>query len=108
MKKLTVMEETIMLAIYRLKDDTYSVTIHQKILEMTGKDMIIGTLFNTLKQLHHKGYLMKRKDRPVQEKGGKSIMLYQITKEGFEALEQTRVMHNKIWEQIPKVLYRGG
>ena len=51
---------------------------------------------------------MKRKGRPLQEKGGKSIMLYRISKEGFEALEQTRAMHNKIWEQIPKVLYRGG
>lgn len=106
MKRLTVVEETVMLAIYRLEDNAYSVTIHQKILEMTGKDMIIGTLFNTFKQLHHKGYLLKRTGKPV--KGGKSIILYRISKEGFEALEQTRSMNNKIWSQIPDVLYRGG
>ena len=103
MKKLTVVEETVMLAIYRLKDNAYSVTIHQMILEMTGKDMIIGTLFNTLKQLHHKGYLLKNTGKPM--KGGKSIMLYQISKEGFEALEQTRAMHNRIWNEVPRVLY---
>jgi PadR family transcriptional regulator PadR len=106
MKKLTVVEETVMLAVYRLKENAYSVTIHQEILNMTGKDMIIGTLFNTLKQLYHKGYLLKIKGTPAQ--GGKSIMLYKISKEGFEALEQTRAMHNKIWNQIPKLLYRGG
>ena len=106
MKKLTVMEETVMLAIYRLEDNAYSVTIHQKILEMTGKDMIIGTLFNLLKQLHYKGYLLKSTAKP--EYGGKSIVLYRISKEGFEALEQTRAMHNRIWDQIPEVLYRGG
>lgn len=106
MKKLTVMEETIMLAIYRLKKNAYSVTIHQKILEMTGKDMIVGTLFNTLKQLHHKGYLLKTTGKPV--KGGKNIVLYRISKEGFEALEQTRAMNHKIWDEIPEVLYRGG
>ena len=106
MKKLTVMEETIMLAIYRLEDNAYSVTIHQKILELTGKDMIIGTLFNTLKQLHYKGYLLKTKGKPV--KGGKSIVLYRISKEGFEALEQTRAMHNRIWHKIPEVLFKGG
>ena len=105
MKRLTVMEETVMLAIYRLEDNAYSVTIHQKILEMTGKDMIIGTLFNLLKQLHYKGYLLKSTTKP--EKGGKSIVLFRISKEGFEALEQTRAMHNRIWDQIPKVLYRG-
>lgn len=106
MKKLTVMEETIMLAIYRLEKNAYSVTIHQKILEMTGKDMIIGTLFNTLKQLHHKGYLLKTTGKPA--KGGKSIRLYRISKEGSEALDQTRAMNNKIWDEIPEVLYRGG
>ena len=106
MKRLTVIEETVMLAIYRLKDNAYSVPIHRMILEMTGKDMIIGTLFNTLKQLHHKGYLLKETGKPV--KGGKSIMLYKISKEGFEALEQTRAMHNRIWNEVPEVLYRSG
>ncbi|MFH1942925.1 MAG: hypothetical protein ABIL68_12560 [bacterium] len=38
MKRLTVIEETVMLAVYRLKKNAYSVTIHREILEMTGKD----------------------------------------------------------------------
>ena len=104
MKRLTVIEETVMLAVYRLGENAYSVTIHQKILEMTGKDMIIGTLFNALRQLHHKGYLLKTKGTPLQ--GGKRIMLYRISKEGFKALEQTRAMHSRIWNEIPDVLYR--
>ncbi|MCP4728223.1 MAG: PadR family transcriptional regulator, partial [bacterium] len=45
MKSLTVFEETILLAIYRLEDDAYSLTIHQQIFEMTKKDVIVGTLF---------------------------------------------------------------
>lgn len=105
MKKLTVMEETVLLAIYRLKDNAYSVTIHQTILEMTGRDMIMGTLFNTLKQLYQKGYLLKSKDKPKQ--GVKSIVLYNISEEGLKALEQTRAMHDHIWAEIPKVLYHG-
>ena len=107
MKKLTVFEETVMLAIYRLKENAYSVTIHQKIFEMTGKDVIVGTLFNTLKQMYRKGYLNKKKGKPVHEKGGKSIMYYNIAKEGFLALAQTRSMHDKIWENIPGSLHRG-
>jgi DNA-binding PadR family transcriptional regulator len=105
MKKLTVMEETVLLAIYRLKDNAYSVTIHQMILEMTGRDMIMGTLFNTLKQLHQKGYLVKSRTKP--KPGVKSIVLYDISREGLEALEQTRNMNQRIWAQIPKVLYDG-
>ncbi len=106
MKSLTVLEETVMLAIYRLKKDAYSVTIHLKILEMTGKDMIIGTLFNVLKQLHRKGYIQKRKGKPFQEKGGKSIMFYGLSEKGLEALEQTRRMHNRIWADVTEVLHK--
>jgi len=106
MKSLTVFEETVLLAIYRLKDDAYSVTIHQKILEITGKDVIIGSLFNVLTQLFHKGYVHKRKGHPLHDKGGKSIMFYSISEEGLKALEQTRKMHNKIWENISEDLYK--
>ena len=107
MKSLTVLEETVMLAVYRLKEDAYSVTIHQKILEMTGKDIIIGTLFNVLKQLYRKGYVLKRKGRPLHEKGGKSIVFYRISKKGLKELEQTRQMHDSIWADITEVLYKG-
>ena len=106
MKSLTVLEESVLLAIFRLKKDAYSVTIHLKILEMTGKDMIIGTLFNVLKQLHRKGYVQKRKGKPPQDKGGKSIMFYSVSEEGLNALEQTRKMHNRIWADVNKVSYK--
>ena len=104
MKPLTVVEETVMLAIYRLKGQAYSVTIHQEIMTMTGKDMILGTLFNTLKQLHGKNYVQKTKAKPPTEKGGKDVLLYNLTKEGLDALEQTRSMNARIWDQIPETL----
>lgn len=106
MKSLTVFEETVMLAIYRLEKNTYSVTIHQEILAMTGKDVILGTLFRTLDQLTRKGYLMKDKGQPEKAQGGKSKMFYFITDEGYKALEQTRKMHEKLWNEIPDVLIK--
>lgn len=105
LKKLTVVEETVMLAIFQLLDNAYSVTIHQKILEMTGKDMIIGTLFNTLKQLLNKGYIQKTVGKPTR--GGKNIMLYKISDQGLKALEQTREMHNRIWNDMPDMFCKG-
>ncbi len=107
MKELTVFEETVMLAIFRLKEDAYSVSIHKQIFEMTGKDVILGTLFNALKQLNRKGNLSKKKGNPMHEKGGKSIMFYRISDEGLKALEESRNRHNKVWEEIPEVLYKG-
>ncbi|MCP4727017.1 MAG: PadR family transcriptional regulator [bacterium] len=107
MKSLTVFEETVMLGIYRLKGNAYSVTIHQEIMRMTGEDVIVGTLFNALKQLGKKGYLNKSKGRPLNDRGGKDIMYYNISKDGYRALEKTRDLHAKIWNEIPEVLYKG-
>ena len=106
MKSMTVFEEAVMLAVYRLNQNAYSVTIHQEILATTGKDVILGTLFRTLDQLRRKGYLTKNKGEPVKAKGGKSKMFYSITDEGYHALEQTRKMHEKIWNEIPDVLMK--
>ncbi|MFC1493609.1 PadR family transcriptional regulator [candidate division KSB1 bacterium] len=106
MRSLTVFEETVMLAIYRLKGNAYSVTIHQEIMKMTGEDVIVGTLFNALKQLGRKGFLNKMNGRPLHDRGGKDIMFYDISIDGYRALEKTRELHNKIWNKIPEVLYR--
>lgn len=104
LKSLTVFEETVMLAVYRLEENAYSVTVHQEILSMTGKDVILGTLFRTLDQLHRKGYLIKSKGEPAKMKGGKSKIFYSITDEGYDVLEQTRKMHQILWNDIPEVL----
>lgn len=107
MKALTVVEEAVMLAIYRLKENAYSVTIHQEVLRLTGKDMVVGTLFNTLKQLNGKGFLIKSKGQPIEATGSKQIMFYKISSKGFEALEQTRTINQRLWDQIPGVLHKG-
>ncbi len=106
MKSLTVFEETVLIAIYRLQEDAYSVSIHQKIFEMTGKDIVIGSLYNALDQLLKKGYLGKQKGEPAAEKGGKSKMYYYILKDGFLAMEQTRKLHTILWDDLPDVLYK--
>ena len=106
MKRLTVFEETVLLAIYRLQENAYSVTIHQKILEMTDKDVVLGTLFNTLRQMDRKGYLIKKKGKPLHDKGGKSIVFYNISIDGINALEHTREIHRKIWDNIPELLHK--
>lgn len=101
MRILTALEETVLIVIYRLGEDTYSVNIHQKILEMTGKDMIIGSLYNVLDQLSKKGYLNKKRGTPVSQKGGKRKMFYFISREGFKALEETKRQQSILWEGLP-------
>ena len=54
MKELTKTEETILIAIWRLKDNAYGVTIKNQIKKVTKRDYLYNTLYTTLEQLVRK------------------------------------------------------
>ena len=48
---LTRIEEAIMLAVIRLGDDAYGVTIRQEVAEMVGKSYSVGAIYGPLGRL---------------------------------------------------------
>jgi DNA-binding PadR family transcriptional regulator len=101
MKDITVLEEIILTTIFRLKDEAYGVSIRQKVSEVTKKDLIYGTLYNTLDQLLRKGYVRKWHGKPTPQRGGRGKIYYSLTAKGFKALQDARELHQKIWDGIP-------
>ena len=102
MQELTIQEEIILTAIYRLKEEAYGVSIRKAIAEITNKKMMYGTLYNTLSQLLRKGYVSKTKGEPSAARGGRSKMYYRVTRDGLKALQHTRELHRSIWKGIPE------
>jgi len=101
MKELTISEEIILTSIWRLKDNAYGVTIRKKVEEVTRRDIIYGTLYNTLAQLVRKGYVNKSRGMPTPERGGRSKIYYQMTSAGIKALQEARELQKLIWEELP-------
>jgi len=106
MKVLTLVEEIVMTAIWRLKDQAYGVAIRKNIAEVAQREMIYGTLYNLLDQLVRKGYVSKSRGAPVSERGGRSKIYYRLTPSGISALQSSRELHQKIWAGIPKLASR--
>ncbi|MFC1493144.1 PadR family transcriptional regulator [candidate division KSB1 bacterium] len=100
MKYLTLNEEALMLAIWKLKEDAYPVTIRDEFMKMTGKNVVYGALYNSLDYLLKKGMVDSRKGDPTPEKGGKRKVYFSLSKEGIEALHKTRELHASIWEGV--------
>ena len=100
MKYLTLNEEILMLAIWKLKDNAYPVSIREEVIKMTKKDLVYGTLYNSLDYLLKKGFAASKKGDPTSERGGKSKIYFSLTKDGIAALERTRELHNEIWSGI--------
>lgn len=98
MKELTKAEETLLLAILRLKDNAYGVAIKQKIQKTTGKALPYGTLYFILEQLTKKGYVKRFTGESQPERGGRSRIYYSLTSDGNTALKHAYEMQQKIWE----------
>ena len=97
---ISVLEEIILSAILRLGENAYGVTIRRKVSEITQRDLVYGTLYNTLDQLVQKGLIHKTRGEPTGERGGRSRMLYTLTERGIRELKEARELQNKIWRGL--------
>ena len=103
MKELTLSEIIFMLAIWRLEENAYGVTIRKNIAQVTGKAYPYGTLYSALDQLYKKGYVIKSAGPPTPERGGRSKIFYRLSPEGIEALNAARQLQKEIWKGVPEI-----
>ena len=103
MKELTLSEIIFMLAIWRLEENAYGVTIRKLIARVTGKTYPYGTLYSALDQLFKKGYVIKSAGPPTPERGGRSKIFYRLSPEGIEALKAARQLQREIWKGVPEI-----
>ncbi|MFC1563980.1 PadR family transcriptional regulator [candidate division KSB1 bacterium] len=101
MRILTFKEEIILAAVWKLGGSAHGVPIREKVIEMSRKDIVYGTLYNSLEYLIQKGYIISEKGDPTPERGGKSKTVYTITAQGKKALKDTRELHDSIWLDMP-------
>ena len=98
MKDLTLTEEMFLLAVWKLDEDAYGVTIRQFISKETGRTYPYGTLYSALDKLTRMGYLSKTTGDPIPERGGRRKNYYHITKQGIEALKNAMKLKRLLWD----------
>lgn len=100
---LTRNEETILIALCRLGGEAHGPSLRDKMIELTGKSLVYGTLYNSLEYLIRKGYVSSKKGEPLPERGGKRKSIYSITLDGRQALLETRELQDRLWNGLNKV-----
>ena len=98
MKDLNLTEEMFLLAVWKLKENAYGVTIRQHISRETGRTYPYGTLYSALDKLVRNGYLRKTEGEPSSERGGRRKFYYHITKEGVTALRSAMELKRLLWD----------
>lgn len=99
MNILSRSEEIVLLAIWKLKDNAYGVSVRECVSKDTGQEWTFGAIYKPLKQLAHKGYVDKTASGPFAERGGRSRYMYTLTKDGREALREIRRIHKALWTE---------
>ncbi len=98
---LAIREEIILSALMMLDGRSHGAPLRKKVIELSGKEIVYGTLYNLLEVLIRKGYVTSQKSDPTPVRGGRSKALYSITDRGKKALEETLMMHERIKNSVP-------
>jgi DNA-binding PadR family transcriptional regulator len=102
---LTVIEQVYLIAIWHLKTNAYGVKIREKVIELTGKSIVFGTLYNNLNTLVKKGYVKTHKGDSGPDRGGNIKVFYSITEDGKKALEDSRELQKSLWATLPEGVF---
>lgn len=104
MRLLSRKEEMILLAVWKLQDNAYGVTIREYIEKMTGVKWLFGAIYNPLGRLVEMGQVESYESDPVPERGGRRKTLYRLTPAGKKELIRIRELNAAMWEDIPSLV----
>jgi PadR family transcriptional regulator len=83
-------ESVLLLAILRLGDDAYGVTIRRELRERAHKDVAVGAIYTGLDRLERKGFVESWLGEPTAERGGRAKRFYRVTAAGLRAWRDTQ------------------
>ena len=93
---LGVLEEQVLVAVLRARDDAYGMEVRREIERVTGRDLAIGAVYATLDRLEAKALL--RSHRTFGD--GPSRRLFAVSPAGARALAETRAMRERLWRGV--------
>jgi len=79
-------EQLVLLALVRLRDNAYGVTIRAEIERRAGREVSIAAVYTTLDRLEKKGLLRSWAGEPTAQRGGRSKRYFRLESAGADAL----------------------
>ncbi|MFC1725292.1 PadR family transcriptional regulator [candidate division KSB1 bacterium] len=101
MKLLTRVEEFILLAIWNLKENAYSLAIQKNISEVSEEKWSLGTIYAPLERLEKRGFIITYLSESIPERGGRHRRIYKITNDGIKVLMRTKEVEALMWANVP-------
>jgi PadR family transcriptional regulator len=98
-------EQLILLAILRLGDDAYGVTIRAELATRADRPVSPGALYTALQRLEAKGVITSRMGDPTPQRGGRAKRHVAVTGLGMQALRRSMQAYKRLLDGLD--LFRG-
>lgn len=109
MNHLTRSEEYILLAVWKLQDEAYTLPIQERLSEISGRPWSLSSVYAPLERLVKRNMIDSSLSEARAERGGRPKRIYKLTDDGRQALLEIQRVGQTMWEGISAVaLQRGG
>jgi PadR family transcriptional regulator len=93
----------LLLAILRLDEDAYGVTIAQELEEQTGREVVVASVYATLERLQERGLVTSSVGESTPERGGRAKRYFRITTAGIREVRDARRSLMNLWKGLPEL-----
>ena len=98
------LEQLILLAILRLGDDAYGLSLARELEQHAGRRLSRGALYTSLDRLETKGLVRWRSDKGGPERQGMVKRVYAVTPRGVAAVRASQRVLRRMWRGLESVL----
>jgi PadR family transcriptional regulator PadR len=98
---LQYFELHVLLAMLREGAETYSVPLVVALEKRMGRPVAQAAVFIALSRLEMKGLVTSRLD---ERDGGRARRYFKVTRQGLDAVKESRVEHARLWRGLGRLL----
>jgi len=93
-------EQLVLLAVLRLGEDAYSVSIVEEIQGGTGRGVTHAAVYVALRRLEEKGMVRSWMGQPTPERGGRSKRYFAVEPQALPPLREARDALLAMWDGV--------
>ena len=93
----------VMLALARLDEQAYGVSIAAEIEAHSGREVLIGSVYAALGRLEQKGCASSAVGEPTPERGGRAKKYFRLTSKGLREARNAQRTLMGLWRGIPQL-----
>lgn len=103
MQFLSRIEEILLLAIWKLDENAYGISIRKQVENDTGVKWLSGAIYGSLSRLRKNGLVKTTISDNVGSQRGRPRIYYQLTPVGKERLQAIQSLTRVMWTNVPEV-----